>query len=79
MSIIQWQQKIINVKKIVFYDGRGWQEEQIRMLPKVSYLLNIGINGHKSHDQYSREGRLRWTALVQGSFISALITMCTEM
>lgn len=36
-----------------------------------SYLLVTGINGH---DQYSREGRLRWAALVQGSFKSALIT-----
>lgn len=79
MSIIQWQQKTINVKKVAFYDGTGWQEEQIRMLPKVSYLLNIGINGHKSQNQYSREGGLRWTALVQGSFKSASITMCTEI
>lgn len=46
--MIQGQQEIKNVKKIAFYDGSGRQEGQIMMLPKVSYLLSIGINGqHK--------------------------------
>lgn len=34
-------------KKTTFYDGTGWREGQIMMLPEVSYLRSTGINGQQ--------------------------------